>query len=122
MFELLVIGFSSGIVTALILIAYTKYRAYQMHMKLKRYAEDVLEAFEERVVPARIEFESNQMLCYNRDTDEFLAQATTWDELNDILKSRFPDKMFDVPQDQINKAQVYVKPFKGNYNARNNND
>lgn len=109
MFELLVIGFSSGIVTAVILIAYHRYRSYKMLLRMKDYAEGILEAFEERVIRARLEFDSNIMLCYNRETDEFLAQAKTWDELNTVLKNRFPDKMFDVPQEQINRAQTYGK-------------
>ena len=107
MFELLVIGFASGIVTALILIAYMHYRAHKRLERMRMYAEGILEAFEERVVRARLEFDNNFMICYNRETDEFLAQAKTWDELNNVLKSRFPDKMFDVPQEQINKAQTY---------------
>jgi len=109
MFELLVIGFSSGIVTAVILIAYHRYRYYKMLLRMKDHAEGILEEFEERVVRARLEFDSNNMLCYNRETDEFLAQAKTWDELNIVLKNRFPDKMFDVPQEQINRAQTYGK-------------
>ncbi len=113
MFELLVIGLASGlvagIITAFILIVYQRYRAYQTHIKLRQYAEDLLDAFEERVIRARLEFDSQAMLCYNRETDEFLAQARTWDELNDILQKRFPNKMFDVPQEQINRAQNYGK-------------
>lgn len=107
MFELLIIGFVSGVVTSIILIGYLHYRNYRRITMMQYYAESLLEEFEERVIKARIEFDHDRLMCYNRETDEFLAQAKNWNELNDRLKERFPDKMFDVPQDQITKAQSY---------------
>lgn len=107
MFELLVMGFVSGIVTAGILIAYLHYKNYRRLMMMKYYAESLLEEFEEKVIKARIEFDYGNLMCYNSETGEFLAQAKNWNELNERLKERFPDKMFDVPQDQITRAQSY---------------
>lgn len=107
MFELLVMGFVSGIVTAGLLIGYLQYKSYRRLTMMKFYAESILEEFEDRVIKARIEFNNDSLMCYNRETDEFLAQAKDWNELNERLKARFPDKMFDVPQDQITRAQSY---------------
>lgn len=107
MIELLIMGFVSGTVTAILLIGYLQYRNYRRITMMQNYAESLLEEFEERVIKARIEFDHGRLMCYNRETDEFLAQADNWNELNDRLKERFPNKMFDVPQDQITKAQSY---------------
>ena len=109
MIEIIFIGIISGIVSASVVIAYSKHLQRQRMNKMVDYAQNILEAFEERVVKARLEFEDNVIRMYNRETDEFLAQGKSWDELNDTLKQRFPDKLFDVNQEQINRASQYSK-------------
>jgi hypothetical protein len=57
----------------------------------------------ERIVPARIEKENGMLYIYNRDTNEFLGQATTFIELEKALREKFPNKLFNVPSKEIEK-------------------
>ena len=43
------------------------------------------------------------LYIYNKETEEFLGQAHTMKELSDVLEKRFPGKLFNVSQDEIDK-------------------
>ena len=109
MIEIILIGIISGVVSACCVIGYSKYLQHKRLMKTMGYAQSILEEFEERVINARIEFYDKSMMVFDSDTDEFLAQGKTMDELNSTLKSRFPDKLFNIKQHQIDRAQTYEK-------------
>lgn len=109
MFEIILIGIISGIVSAGTVIAYSKYLQHKRLLRTMNYAQDILQEFEERVVNARLEFYDDVIRMYNKDTDEFLAQGKSMDELNSTLKSRFPDKLFNIKQEQIDRASQYGK-------------
>lgn len=109
MIEIIFIGLVSGLVSAGSVIAYSKYLQHKRLLKTMGYAQSILEEFEERVINARLEFYDNVIRMYNKDTDEFLAQGKDMDELNSALKSRFPDKLFNIKQEQIDRASHYGK-------------
>jgi len=46
---------------------------------------------------------------YNRETNEFIAQGNTFEELETRLKKEFPDKYFDVKQEDIDYAKTLGK-------------
>jgi hypothetical protein len=104
MIEIVLIGIISGAVSAATVIGYSKYIQHKRLTKMAYYAQGILEEFEERVINARLEIEDGVIRCYNKDTDEFLAQGKSMDEVNDVLKKRFPDKLFNVRQEQIDRA------------------
>jgi len=109
MIEIIFIGLVSGLVSAGTVIAYSKYLQHKRLLKTMGYAQSIMEEFEERVINARLEFYDNVIRMYNKDTDEFLAQGKDMDELNSVLKSRFPDKLFNIKQEQIDRASHYGK-------------
>lgn len=106
---MLLIGVVSGTVSAFIVISYSKYIQFKRMEKMSFYAQSMLEELEDRVIDARLEFDEGMIRMYDSETDEFLAQGKTWDELNDILKFRFPNKLFNVKQEQIDRASQYSK-------------
>ena len=65
-----------------------------------------LEKLKERIIPSRIERVNNMLYIYNKETEEFLGQANTMKELSDVLEKRFPGKLFNVSQEEIDK---YIK-------------
>lgn len=109
MIEIIFIGLVSGLVSAGTVIAYSKYLQHKRLLKTMGYAQSILEEFEERVINARLEFYDNVIRVYNKDTDEFLAQGKDMDEINSTLKSRFPNKLFNIRQEQIDRASQYGK-------------
>lgn len=86
--------------------------------KAKR-AEEFEEAFEEAheklkkvIIPSRIEKVGSILLLYNRETNEFIAQGESMNELQLNAKTRFPDKLFNVPQVELDEYEQGK-----NYNA-----
>lgn len=75
---------------------------------MKEEAETLLEQLDEKLIRTKVIIENNTILIYNQETDEFLAQASSWDELNEVLKARFPDRWFHLDQEDIER----IKSFK----------
>ena len=84
---------------------------------VRKMAEDTLdeklkeglEKLKETIVPARIEDVNGLLFLYNRETEEFLGQGKDMQELNDVVRKRFPNRLFNVPQDELNKFQMKGK-------------
>jgi hypothetical protein len=71
--------------------------------EIEKLYDEKITQLKERIVPARIEKENGMLYIYNRDTNEFLGQATTFVELEKTLRNKFPDKLFNVPSKEIEK-------------------
>lgn len=71
--------------------------------KIERGIKDRLEEFRSKVIPSRIEEEKGVLYLYNSDTNEFLGQANSFDELEEAMAAKFPGKLFNVPKDELSK-------------------
>lgn len=71
--------------------------------KLDEAIQSGLSKLKETIIPARIEDVNGILFLYNRETEEFLAQGKDMTELNRSARERFPDKLFNVPQDELDK-------------------
>jgi hypothetical protein len=69
--------------------------------------DDEEEDIESNIIPGRLETVEGRIFLYNRETDEFLAVGDTWEELNKKATQRFPNKFFDVPKKEIERAIEY---------------
>lgn len=68
-----------------------------------------MKKLKETIIPSKIERVDELLFLYNADTNEFIAQGKDFEELNKNAKVRFPDKLFNVPQDEINKYNGGIK-------------
>lgn len=71
--------------------------------KLERGITERLEKFREKVIPSRIEEENGVLYLYNSDTNEFLGQANSFEELEKAMMDKFPGKLFNVPKEELSK-------------------
>lgn len=71
--------------------------------ELEKLYDEKITQLKERIIPSRIEKENGILYIYNRETNEFLGQATTFVELEKTLRQKFPDKLFNVPSKEIEK-------------------
>lgn len=71
--------------------------------EIEQLYDERLTKLKERIVPSRIEKENGMLYIYNRETNEFLGQATNFVDLEKLLREKFPDKLFNVPQKEIEK-------------------
>lgn len=91
------------------MMLYSSYIKLKEALELKRIEKKVTEKlneFREKVINSRIEELQGCLYLFNSDTDEFLCQASTFDELEKIASEKFPGKLFNVPPDQLKK---YIK-------------
>jgi hypothetical protein len=109
MIEIFLSGIISGIVAGLIVILYSKYVQFKRVSKVITYAQNILDELENRVINTRLEFDNNCIRAYNSDSDEFLAQGISWEEINLNLKKRYPNNFFNVAQEQIIRAEKFSK-------------
>ena len=67
-----------------------------------------LKRLKDIIIPSRLELVNNSIYLYHKDTGEFLGQGKTMQELNDTVKARFPNKLFNVPQEELDKVKDKV--------------
>lgn len=92
------------IVLVVILVVNALARARLKYIEKK--VEEGIAAFKRHVINSRIEDVNGQLFLYNKETDEFLGQGKDLQELNDVVMKRFPDKLFNVPQEELKKYEV----------------
>lgn len=109
MIEIFLSGIISGLVAGMVIILYSKYIHYKKVSKVITHVQDVLDQLQDKIIDARFEFDNNIIRAYNNDSDEFLAQGTSLDEINRNLEKRFPYNLFNVPQEQIDRAKKFSK-------------
>lgn len=65
--------------------------------------QEGMKKLKETIIPSRIEEHNGVLYLYNAETEDFIAQGKDMEELNANAKLRFPDKLFNVPQEVLNK-------------------
>jgi hypothetical protein len=57
------------------------------------YRQEVTDQMEQHLesimLPVTVEFDNNQFYCYNKQSQEFMAQGATYDEIKNALQARF---------------------------------
>jgi hypothetical protein len=61
---------------------------------LDKFEHAVQEEVNESLIKIKIESHSGMFYVFNQETDEFMGQAKTRKELEDVLAKRYPDKRF----------------------------
>lgn len=98
----LLLGIVIGVVGTFIIIdIVAKYIERIEDKRLDEKLEKGLEKLRETIIPSRIESANGILYLYNKETNDFIAQGTTFEELNDNAKRRYPEKLFNVAQAEI---------------------
>ncbi len=80
-----------------------KRRVDYLMKQLGEELEDVAEAAKD-LINIKIELHSGQYYVFNKETDEFMAQAPTRNELEDALAKRYPDKRFAATPENLKEV------------------
>jgi hypothetical protein len=70
---------------------------------MKQLGED-LENVASELIQIKIELHSGQYYVFNKETDEFMAQAPTRAELEDSLAARYPEKRFAATPENLKEV------------------
>jgi len=70
---------------------------------MKQLGED-LEQIADELIQIKIERHSGQYYVFNKETDEFMAQAPTRAELEDSLAARYPEKRFAATPENLKEV------------------
>jgi hypothetical protein len=96
------IGIGIGVILTLIVLNILAKLVDEVRNKqLDQKLEEGLKKLRETVIPSRIEVVNGMLFLYNKENGEFIAQGKNFIELNDNAKARYPEKLFNVPQDEI---------------------
>jgi hypothetical protein len=105
-----IVGLLSGIlIISLVLIILINVAARARIKYIEQRVEEGIRAFRERVIDSKIEEHEGFLRLYNKKTDEFLGQGKDLHELNEVVMKRFPDKLFNVPQEELSKYKKVMK-------------
>lgn len=97
------VGLIVGVVGTFIVIDIVAKAARKLSDKtLDAAVEKGLTKLRETIIPSRIEHVNGMLYLYNKETNDFIAQGMTFEELNENAKKRFPEKLFNVAQAEIN--------------------
>jgi hypothetical protein len=91
------------------IVIYDAYKIAMFEKYINEKLEQDLEEVKSKIIHTELVFESNSLLLYNKETNEFIAQANTWDELNEILSERYPDYFFHLENEIMKKAKLFNK-------------
>ena len=70
---------------------------------MKQLGEDLKQVAED-LIQIKIERHSGVYYVFNKDTDEFMAQAPTRAELEDALAKRYPEKRFAATPENLKEV------------------
>lgn len=83
---------------------YVHIKVHMWEKRIEQKTHEVLTKFRENIIPSKIEHSNGMYYLYNRETNEFLGQGTSMKELESSVKTRFPEKLFDVPQEELTRV------------------
>lgn len=76
------------------------------NIKIEQATSAGLAKFRETVVPSRLEEYGGMLFLYNKETNEYIGQGLTLAELERNVKNRFPEKLFNVKQEEIDQHNM----------------
>lgn len=76
-------------------------RIKMIEKRVEKKINETLDEFRKAIIKSRIEVVNGMYFLYNRETEEFIAQGTTFDELEKAAKLKYPDKLFHVPHKEL---------------------
>ena len=83
--------------------AYIHIRVQMLEKRIEQKIDAVLTEYRKNIIDSKIEYVNNTYFLYNKDTNEFLGQGSTFEELESFVRQKYPDKKFNVPQSELNQ-------------------
>lgn len=106
--DIIYIGLVSGIISTALTMFFAMKIIEGFAEKFRERLSDVFND-DRDVVDCYITFADKTMYMYAKDSNEFIAQGATWEELNANTSARHKDVMFNVATADINKAKEFNK-------------
>lgn len=97
------IGFLVGILAMAVVVRIATWHAER---KLGQLVEELHKSIEASRIYLKIERHTDgSIIAYDKNTNEFIAQGKTFEDLAEAFKSRFPDKTGVIDKDDFAKWQ-----------------
>lgn len=109
----ILIGFFVGFFTVL---GYNGYVRYKKAQRAYYEAKSMLDHLKENIVYCKIEIIDDEIFMYRKKDQMFLGKSKFLDDLDKQLQKMYPNKYFDVDDEQIEEAKFISK-----LNERKNN-
>jgi len=90
-------------VGAVLYRTYLEFRLKLLEKRIEDRIDSTLAQLKKSIIDSKIEFSNGVYYLYNRNTNEFIAQGNNFEELEKAAKKKYPDKLFNVPQKELNE-------------------
>lgn len=110
LFAIIALAFFTAIFTAMFIHLIFMYHGRNLLAKLKESMDEydeMVENDDRELVDAYIEKTETYLLLYRKDSNDFIAQGSSWEELNKNAITRYPDVMFNVTPEDIKLAKEF---------------
>lgn len=98
--------FILGIFTGAACLHIVQYiRSSIIRRRVEKRLDDVLDTLRESIINSRIECVNDKYFMYNADTNEFIAQGSDYDELEESARLKYPGKLFNVPKQELDTVK-----------------
>jgi hypothetical protein len=96
------IDFLLGTLFGFVLYRFTVFvSVYFLEKRIEEKVEQTMKEIRKSLIPSKIEYTNGVYYMFNRETDEFLAQGKTFDELEKVAREKHPNKLFNVPKEEL---------------------
>jgi hypothetical protein len=106
-FSIILLAFFTAVFTAFFLHIIFTYHGYKLLAKLQDALEDYEDEEEGELVDAYIEKTETYLLLYRKDNNTFIAQGSSWAELNVNAVKMHPNVRYSVTPEDIKMAQEF---------------
>lgn len=89
-------------ISAIYIIATIKLKA--LNKRIDSQIEKTIGKLRESIIESKLDVVDNRLFLYNRNTNEFIAQGNSFEELEKNAKLKYPGKLFNVPQVELEEA------------------
>lgn len=77
-----------------------------MNVLINQATEESMNEFKSKVIDIRVEEHDDQLFVYRKDDGSYLAHARGQDDLQMMLMEKFPGKLFNASQEDLQKLQA----------------
>lgn len=112
LFDIITLAFFTSIFTAFFLQIVFMYTGRKLIERIRDSMEEDDDGEEEEgygidFIDAYIEKTDSCLFLYRRDTNEFIAKGSSWEELNKNAIARYPDIMYNVTAEDVKIAKDF---------------
>ena len=79
--------------------------------QMKNMFESMKESIDERVIKVKLEMNNGVVYMYKLDTNEFMGQGKSEEDLSELLRKKYPGKIFAASEENLKECGFNHEPI-----------